>query len=272
VVALTGLLAFPPVEPLAPLTIQSKLLEVQLRRAPASTTASIDRICAVVSDPRWTAGESCPGLRDELEPYFLDRGPVDGSGAIGKVRVEFAAYCRLAGGFPAFSDMENAEFIRLLRDLHRRLGTGHNALRNGPVGIRPDAAGNTVIFPDHRRCAALLAALHEFLRRHAATHPALCATIAYAAIVHAHPFNDGNGRTARTLYNLVVANGPAKRHFVPIELIAAAHRGSFLIKLKRALYGGDWIGLQAFFTDAFHLSSRLQMTPKADKHTSAAAP
>jgi fido (protein-threonine AMPylation protein) len=83
---------------------------------------------------------------------------------------------------------------------------------------------------------------------------------AYAAIIHAHPFADGNGRTARTVYNLLLAKETGSRHFVPIQLICSRTQASFLIKLRRALYGGNWAGLQAFFADATRLSHRLQAT------------
>jgi hypothetical protein len=258
VVALTGPLALPPVEPLAPLTVAARLLDVRLAGAPASTSASLERLCAIVCDPGWAAEPGHAGLSDELEPYLDEPAPERRSDEIPKLRVEFAAYSRLAGRHSAFGEMDGAAFVRLLLDVHRRLGTGQNALRDRPVGLRPDSAGNKVVFPDQRLCPALLAALHEFLRRHAAAHPALSATVAYTAVLHAHPFNDGNGRTARTLYNLVLAAGAGTRHFVPIRLIAATHRAAFLIKLRRALYGGDWSGLQAFFNDAFRLSVGLQ--------------
>jgi Fic/DOC family len=259
VVALTGRLPFPAVAPLTALAVRSKALELHLRPAPATIAASLARLSDSLADPAWTAGAGFTGLADELEPYLDDKAPDDKSEEIAKVRAEFAVYARLADRIGRIEAIGRDGFVGLLRDTHRRLGTGISTLRQRPVGITPDAAGNRVLFPHHSQCPALLGDLSDFLGRHIADYPALCATVTYGALIHCHPFNDGNGRTARTLYNLVLAAGTGSRHFVPVHLIAAHHRAAFLIKLRRAVYGGDWIGLQAFFTDAGRLSIALQL-------------
>ena len=258
IVSLTGRLQLPPIAPFTPLAMRGKALELKLRHAPVSSPASVARFNRALADAGWSAGPGYPDLHDELEPYLDDRAPDDKAEEIAKVRTEFAVYSRIVDRMPAPDAMDLGAFVALLLDTHRRLGTGINGLRTRGVAVRPDAAGNRVIFPDHRQCPALLADLHAFLCDHSARHPALCATATYAALIHAHPFNDGNGRTARTLYNLVLSAATGARHFVPIHLIAAHHRGSFLIKLRRALYQGDWNGLQGFFCDAGELSRQLQ--------------
>lgn len=262
-IRLTGALAFPAIAPLAPLIVRSKALELILREAPATTAASLARLSAALADPAWRAGADFPGLCDELDPYLGDKASDSKAEEIAKARTEFAVYSRMIARMPAPGALDAAGFVDLLRDTHRRLGTGISTLRDRAVRIRPDAAGNQVLFPHFSQCPALLANLHGFLDRHHACYPVLCATVTYAALIHAHPFNDGNGRTARTMYNLVLAAGTGSRHFVPVHLIAADHPGSLLIKLRRALYGGDWSGLQALFADAGRLSIRLQQTELA---------
>jgi len=267
-VALTGRLAFPSVDPLAPLTVRSKALERALRQAPPSSAASLARLGDALAKPAWSAADY-PGLHDELAPYLDERGPDDMPGENAKDRTEFAVYSRMIDRMPAGHALDPGSFVNLIVETHRRLGTGISRLRDRAVGIRPDAAGNRVVFPHQDQCPALLDDLHYFLSRRMADCPGLCATVVYAALIHAHPFNDGNGRTARTLYNLVLSAGTGARHFVPIHLIAAHHRGSFLIKLRRALYQGDWNGLQGFFCDAGRLSQKLQYVGEQSHNTGA---
>jgi hypothetical protein len=276
-IALTGALGYPAIEPFAPLTVRSKALELILRQAPPSTAASLARLSAALADPGWHAGPDFPGLCDELDPYLGDKSSENKADEVAKARTEFAVYSRMIARMPAPGSLGAGGFVDLLCDTHRRLGTGISTLRDRAVRIRPDAAGNQVLFPHFSQCPGLLAHLHGFLDRHLAHYPALCATVTYAALIHAHPFNDGNGRTARTMYNLVLFAGTGTRHFVPVHLIAADHPGSLLIKLRRALYDGDWSGLQAFFADAGRLSIRLQRNepgeaapeaPEADKFLS----
>ncbi|HYJ83656.1 MAG TPA: Fic family protein [Allosphingosinicella sp.] len=257
VLAYSGLLKFPTIEPLSPLAVQSKAMEAQLRSARPSSRASLDRLCAALDRPDWEAAYSYPGLSDELEPYVQAAEDCHAVPAGRKAATEFAVYARLAVRHVPLAAMDDEAFTRFLMAVHRRLGAGRNALRDGPVGLRPDAAGNRVLFPDHRLCPALLSSLNGFLHAHLAAYPALCASVAYAGIVYAHPFNDGNGRTARTICNLILAGSAATRHFLPIQAIAARHP-AFGIKLRRAIHGGDWLSLQTYFTEATRLSRALQ--------------
>jgi hypothetical protein len=194
-------------------------------------------------------------MRDELEPHLTEIEPGEAWTAP-KVRKEFAVYSRMVDRFRGPAVGLAGDFEQLLLEIHRRLGTGANNFRNGPVMIRPDAAGNTVFFPHHGQCRRLLEQLHFFLSSNHYRAPTLCATVAYAAVIHAHPFTDGNGRTARTLYNLLASAGLGQRHFVAILSFTAVYRASFLIKVRRAIYRGDWSSLHAFFLTQQDIAAR----------------
>lgn len=256
-VTLTERIAYPSVTPLSPLVIDAKALELTLAGAAPSSAASLRRLAErLLSAPPHP--DDYPGLIDELASFIDDHDAPEPQAILAKARTEFATYKRMAEQVGSLASMSEAAFLELLLRVHARLGKGANGFRTGPMMIRPDARGNKVAFPHHRHCRALMAQLHHFLAGHIAAHPALCATVAYAAIIHAHPFTDGNGRTARTMFNLVLAASTGTRHFVPIHVIAAFQRGSFLIKLRRALYGGEWDGLLAFLRDAVRLSVNAQ--------------
>jgi hypothetical protein len=257
-VAYSGLLPLPDIEPLAQLAVQSKALEFHLRDASPSCERSLERFCSALSLPDWNVDDSYPGLTDELEPYVADSERSRSFDAV-RLRAEFAVYSRLAGRHPPFAAMDEEGFVGFIVEVHRRLGAGLNSLRRRPVALRPDSLGNRVVFPDARICRSLLVSLHRFLTRHMSDHPGVCATVAFAAIVHAHPFDDGNGRSARTIYNLILAEGTGTRHFVPIHALTA-RRPVVGLKLKRAILGGEWQSLQAFFTDAARLSRKLQVS------------
>ncbi|GAA4815350.1 hypothetical protein GCM10023232_08820 [Sphingosinicella ginsenosidimutans] len=265
-VSLTEWISYPSTAPLSPLIVSAKALELSASEALASSAASLqqlaDRLSSALSDPR-----DYPGLVDELAPFFDDRDAPEPRTLFPKTREEFAAYARMVNRLPPLAGTSETEFAELLARVHARLGEGANGFRTSPISmmIRSDAGGDKIAFPHHRHCRPLVARLHRFLADHIATHPGLCATVAYGAIMHAHPFTDGNGRTGRTMFNLVLAAGTGTRHFVPIHLIAALQRGSFIIKLRRALYGGDWGGPQAFFRDAARLSATLQRISSAEQ-------
>lgn len=257
-VVLGNALALPVPELLSPHIIRSKAAELYLLDAPDSTASSLSKLYEVLTDQSYRVNASYRGFADNLEPYWADQFFYPSVEKSEKNRTEFAVYSRMIERWPDISKIESQEFLLLIMEIHRRLGTGVNGFRTTSVGMKPDARGNGILFPCHRLCEPLLRSLHMFLCNHSSQYPVAAATVAYGAMIHAHPFNDGNGRTARALFNLILSSSTGSRHFIPIHLIATARQGSFLIKLRRAFYGDDWGPLQDFFSDAIRLSRDIQ--------------
>jgi hypothetical protein len=251
-------LLYPAIDPRSPLAVRGAVHARAWQGCCPSSEASIRQFCTALESTYPAVAGDYPGFHDELSDHLRVDGPQTSDGLLEKLTVEFRAYCRLVDRDTPFWRGNGDEFADSLLRIHGRLGGGANSFRSHAVVIHPDGRGNSILFPHHTEVHSLLQRLSAFLRDHSQRHPALCAMTAYAAIIHAHPFADGNGRTARTVYNLLLARETGTRHFVPIHLIASRAQASVLIKLRRALYGGDWTGLQAFFADATRLSHRLQ--------------
>lgn len=255
-VRLDGPLAFPAIVPGSVVTIGGATLCGLTRTATPTNVAALLRFFSALPSVRERLNGH-QGLSDELSAYLPRPAAFAPERFLAKARREFAVYRKLASGAAAMVSGNERAFLDGLIDIHRRLGTGANGFRNHAVATTPDAAGNRVVFPDHRQCLSHLRDLHLFLRTHGDREPALCALAAYVAVTRAHPFSDGNGRTARTLCNLILA-AAGSRHFLPLHALNALTGGALVIKLRRAQYGGGWDSLLAFFTDATRLSSRLQ--------------
>ncbi len=248
---------WPPIDPVSPLAVRGKAHEMFCLRACHSSRESVERfLLGMASGEAETTGRY-PGLSDELSAYLSTVPRIDRDQSTARTLREFAVYARMRKAAESIAHTGPGDFADLLLEVHRRLGTGANAFRAGPVGTRPDGAGNQVVYPDHRRCLPLIRALHSFLCLNMDRYPAVCAMAAYVGINQAHPFADGNGRTARTAYNLIVA-ASGSRHFLPLYGFNTARGGSLIIKVRRAMYGGDWAPLLAFLADATRLSDRLQ--------------
>jgi hypothetical protein len=249
-------LRFPRIFPTSPLALRSKVHEAFSRTACHSSSETLKRFSRELPHVEAEAVTLYPGLYDELSPY-LGKAALAGGDGFPKIRREFGAYSRMVKSAEAVANLNQDDFVELLLEIHRRLGPGANAFRSGPVRTLPDSAGGRVVYPHHGKCLALLRDLHAFTHAHVVRYPALCAVVTYVGINHAHPFADGNGRTARTVYNLVMA-ASGSRHFLPIYLFNRLAGGSLIIKVRRAMYGGDWDPLLAFFADASRLSDWLQ--------------
>ncbi len=102
--------------------------------------------------------------------------------------------------------------------------------RTMPVRI----AGSTVIFPNPLKVPQLMAELAAWLKSPPALHPAELAAQAHYRLVTIHPFIDGNGRTARLLMNLLLAQSG-----YPPTFIRLRERVAYLNGLEKAQLGGN---------------------------------
>ena len=75
-------------------------------------------------------------------------------------------------------------------------------------------------------------------------HPLVQATVAHAWLTHVHPFDDGNGRMARLVTNLVLAQAG----YPPIIVKASVHRQPYLDALADSDRGGDLLPLLSVFS------------------------
>lgn len=89
--------------------------------------------------------------------------------------------------------------------------------------------------------------------------PVLHAAVAHAWLTHIHPFEDGNGRMARLLANLVLA----RAGYPPVIVKAAAHRIAYLDALGASDHGGDLLPLVNTFSQLLKGSFRQVEHPRA---------
>lgn len=199
-----------------------------------------------------------PRLFDSLEAYTRNENAWDGEAFARKAAIELRATTHIERREMPDIFADGSHFIDFLFQIHRAVGGGGTAIRRGHMVIRPDEAGNVIVFPPAQLCEPLLQRLALIVMANFERHPGLCAVIAYAGVIHAHPFRDANGRTARVLFNLLMRNISRSDHFLPLSPLGQLSNGGFLIKLRRALYGGEWEPLTGFFVDALKFSSQIQ--------------
>lgn len=217
----------------------------------ARTVSGLDRdslkvIVNNIIDDRKSLGSKYLFLSDDLIDFIPGRIDVPDLGTMEKTLNEFDVYRRLikrdllGSNYPGFAN--------LAMEINASFDVGPGEIRTRSVQIAPDANLVSTLFPPPRECTALLQEVERFLLRNLASHPSVCAMAAYVALIHAHPFVDGNGRTARTMYNLIMFTSGCGA-FLPIMALNQITAGALIIKLRRAYLGGEWQPLQAFFLD-----------------------
>jgi Fic family protein len=90
-------------------------------------------------------------------------------------------------------------------------------------------------------------------------HPLVQATVAHAWLTHVHPFEDGNGRMARLMMNLILA----RAGYPPIIIKANSHRQSYMDALADSDSGGDILPLLGIFSRLLKVTFRQVERPGA---------
>ncbi len=113
------------------------------------------------------------------------------------------------------------------------------AFRRGPVGTPPDEHGRSITYPAPAHIDRQISALSNWLNVNRDC-PLGCAPVAMNAIFNLHPFDDGNGRCGRVIFNLLCRTDDAKMPFIPLHELAVLSRGAFTVRLRTAQYHGRW--------------------------------
>lgn len=130
-----------------------------------------------------------------------------------------------------------------IRSLHERVTAGQ------PFAGRYRQDDVTIAHSSHRPPREIDVPLHmrELVSWNATcpkTNPILRAAALHAWLTHVHPFDDGNGRVARLLANLVLAEAGLP----PAIVKAKTQRNAYLDALETSDEGGDIMPLAGLFT------------------------
>jgi hypothetical protein len=79
--------------------------------------------------------------------------------------------------------------------------------------------------------------------------------------LNCHPFFDGNGRSSRVLFNVVLNTGQQDCPiFVPLNEFTIRASGGFQIRLLLAIRKGEWEPILAYMCDVIDIMDRLSIT------------
>jgi fido (protein-threonine AMPylation protein) len=147
-----------------------------------------------------------------------------------------------------------------LRGLHAMIAAGEpyaGKYRSEAVSI----GGSEHQPPEHIAVPALMYELVAWLRATPPGHAILKASIAHAWLTHIHPFQDGNGRVARLLANIILAQSSLP----PAIVKARTHRSRYLDVLSGSDPGGDILPVSGLFLDTLRRYAREMNRPGASR-------
>ncbi|MDZ5645848.1 Fic family protein [Nitrospirillum sp. BR 11828] len=135
--------------------------------------------------------------------------------------------------------------------------------RDGPCHSRKDLGGYQVLFPGVAHIPERLRAMDDFVAANLGRSRSFTATVAMNAICNLHPFQNGNGRTSRVLFNLLIGNPQLPPLYVPLYALSKISHGGFLIRLRQAQYHNDWHPLADFIASGLDLLCSVQTSELA---------
>lgn len=180
-----------------------------------------------------------PGLAHELSFRFPGKG--DGFAHCRRAAAEWAILCDHHRTLVDTLDGDDsAAFIDTIISIARS-AAGVDGLRREPIGTTPDENGHYVIFPSEHVVEHRLQYLFATLQRQTAASRAFEAILALVWMTHCHPFIDGNGRTARILFNMLLQrNAQIPRFYLPLYEMSSLSRRGYILCVREAELYGRW--------------------------------
>lgn len=119
----------------------------------------------------------------------------------------------------------------ILKDIDSRIAGNYRS-------VFVKISGSSFTPPDPARIAEMMAEFGAWLGSHSVPRvdldPVIAACVAHAWFVYIHPFQDGNGRTARILLNLLLI-----RNGYPLSIVTKDDRQRYYNALETSQEGGD---------------------------------
>lgn len=181
-------------------------------------------------------------LQHDLSWCFLDSPPMHEDWLF-RIRVEYDAISQLEDSlWLAVTTRSFHLFCTSLQELCS-FGLGTSAqYRFGDMSVgTTEARGGRVVFPHADLAQQRLVHVMQILSSPPYRSSLFLAIIVMTCVTNAHPFIDGNGRTSRMLFNMVLRRGGmAADCYIPLYEFIAQSRGGFQLRVRQAEIRGEW--------------------------------
>jgi len=225
---------------------QWRALDAETQAVALAAQAAWEEVASVAAEVEWPAAELAPHpLIDWFTPTVSNETPAR------DVMERQALHLLHARSALVLTGSSPSAFVDLLEALATAVTGSSQAVRSAPIATDPDAGGVRIVFPPSDTLHGRLGRLHHYIR-HSEGPTVMAAAVALVAITNAHPFIDGNGRSGRVLFNLVMNRDQRHLGAVAIPLHAIGNRppGNLTLYMRGAELRGDWGSLLNFLFKA----------------------
>lgn len=157
---------------------------------------------------------------------------------------EFRTVEKILKGADGLSLDNFEDFVSLLIALNSDvMKSNSKGFRQCGATIPARDTSQTLMMPHYSLVPQILMRRHAISFAMFETYPVAAAAILYQTIILSHPFIDGNGRTARSISNILIQKAFGRNTYIPfMPFIVSNDRflRSFTLSLRRSLIGGEW--------------------------------
>lgn len=153
-----------------------------------------------------------------------------------------------------FNYINNRDFnesnLNMIHNLVTMSNQNLSEVRKINISNPPDEMGNFTIFPDFKHLNRLIEAKLVIFHEQKQKYPLLAAVFMMASVLAIHPFIDGNGRTSRIMFNLLIQPYLRSPGYIPLYEATYVSKGGWMMALRRAWLYNDFGSLVSFIAVA----------------------
>jgi hypothetical protein len=143
--------------------------------------------------------------------------------------------------------------LNSLIDMNDILTDFRGGIRQGDLMLKSEKHNELVKFPSIAQAKSRIFDIIKFIDCQC-EFSIKDAIFVYVLLLNSHVFNDGNGRLARVVFNLLVAK--SEQFYLPIYEIKEMSKGGYEIRLRRAEIFDDWNPICNFFDNCIKLCEK----------------
>ncbi|HTD05221.1 Fic family protein [Undibacterium sp.] len=172
----------------------------------------------------------------------------------------------------AISSAVPDRFVQVISDMCSELVNVRAPIRRTPIGTSPDLQGARWRYAPPDRIVSGLFELCAYLKNQTSHSPVVKAVVSHVVIACLRPFSDGNGRTARVIFNaLISGSGQTDSLYIPCQRFCELSRHGYNIRSRLAHIHGEWNDIIVYFCkviEAYYKTMTRALRPRSTRSCS----
>ncbi len=159
-----------------------------------------------------------------------------------------------------FNSIRSVEsFLKYIKEISSDLLGNPVFIREKEVIVTPDRYGNFVAYPNQKYINFGIEKLLFVIKNKEKYGALLSSCTILSMLLSIHPFQDGNGRVSRIIFNIFLMNTVNKNIFIPIYEFSKISQNGFLFNIREAQLFNKWENISIYMNNILLESIKFNM-------------